>query len=338
MHIYGLSLPRAESVIVPAFIVPSPAVTEMVSYHLPTDAEASMIHDIKELFAMSFIGFGLSTIIFGISMLQTYLYYRHHASGDGRGTKLTVAILYVLNSIGTIFIAHSLYTYWILNFNKPPEVEDDIPWSMTAEKICVTFIALIAQCFYARMIWQDNYNRLLPSIIVFLALITFALGIASSARLFINPLDTSRGFLILTGMGHGLAAFTNFIISICLCAWLFVRRKGSSIYGSSSEFGLAKIVDTLLLYFISRGVLTALSQLIFLSLDLRYPDEKYMIPWHQAVGKLYVNSVLAALNMRPKNPAWARGSTEDTTTFDGRISTNADKLEPSHEKNDPEAI
>ncbi|KAJ7074729.1 hypothetical protein C8F01DRAFT_34232 [Mycena amicta] len=259
--------------------------------------EADMIHDIKEMFAMAFIGFGLSTIMSGISMLQAYLYFRYYAS-DGRGTKITVAVLYILDSIGTIFISYSLYTYWILNFGKDPEVDNSIPWSSTAEKICVLFIAFIAHCFYAQMIWKASYNRLIPSVICLLAIITFCLGIATTARLFSNPFADSRSFLILSGLVQGLAAFNNVIISVCLCAWSFVRSKRSSVYESSSSLGIAKIVDTLILYIISRGILTAISQLIFLSLDLRYPDEAYWVPWHQAVGKLYVNSVLAALNTR----------------------------------------
>ncbi|KAJ6483467.1 hypothetical protein DFH09DRAFT_1461530 [Mycena vulgaris] len=63
-------------------------------------------------------------------------------------------------------------------------------------------------------------------------------------------------------------------------------------------FGTEKILDTLILYAVSRGVLTAVTQFMFLTLNLALPHATYWMPFHQAVGKLYVNSVFATLNVR----------------------------------------
>jgi hypothetical protein len=39
-----------------------------------------------------------------------------------------VALLFLLDTLCTIFVGHSLYTYFVLNFMKPPSIHLIIPW------------------------------------------------------------------------------------------------------------------------------------------------------------------------------------------------------------------
>ncbi|KAJ7814740.1 hypothetical protein B0H14DRAFT_2849389, partial [Mycena olivaceomarginata] len=59
-----------------------------------------------------------------------------------------------------------------------------------------------------------------------------------------------------------------------------------------------RMIDTLILYIIARGVLTAVTQILYLAVNLAFPDQLYWQPLRQILGKLYVNSVLASLNVR----------------------------------------
>ncbi|KAJ7328839.1 hypothetical protein DFH08DRAFT_967232 [Mycena albidolilacea] len=261
---------------------------------------AALVALVKQLFATSFIGFAIATTLYGISVLQVYLYYRNYPS-DHPALKSTVALLWVLDTLCTIFVAHSLYTYFVLNVGKNPTIDLIIPWSFTSEKFLVTLITFVAQLFYARTIWKISSNVIITASVGVLAVVTFALGIVTTVHLYQNPLATAisaRSFQILSGLVQGLAAFNDVLITVCLCTWLYQQKKGAGGWEAGRTFGTDKILDTLILYAVSRGVLTAVTQFLFLTLNLALPHATYWMPFHQAVGKLYVNSVFATLNVR----------------------------------------
>jgi len=134
-----------------------------------------------------------------------------------------------------------------------------------------------------------------------LAAATFVLGIVNTVHLYQNPLATSisaRSFQILAGLVQGTSAFNDVLITLCLCTWLYRQKSGADGWVAGQAFGTDKILDTLILYAVSRGVLTAVTQILFLTLNLAFPHATYWSPFHQAVGKLYVNSVFATLNVR----------------------------------------
>ncbi|KAF7340865.1 hypothetical protein MSAN_02116000 [Mycena sanguinolenta] len=261
---------------------------------------AALVALIKQLFATSFIGFAIATTLTGITVLQTYLYYRNYPK-DHWGLKSTVALLFVLDILCTIFVAHSLYTYFVLNFESSPTIDLIIPWSFSSEKFLVTLITFVAQLFYTRTIWKISGNAIITGSVCILAVIAFALGIATTVHLYQTPLATSissRSFQILSGMVQGFAAFNDVLITVCLCTWLYQRKVGAGGWDAGHTFGTDKVIDTLILYAVSRGVLTAITQFLFLTLNLSLPHATYWMPFQQMVGKLYVNSVLATLNVR----------------------------------------
>jgi len=232
----------------------------------------------------------LATTIYGISILQVYLYYRNYHA-DRASLKSMVALLFLLDTLSTIFVAHSLYTFYVLNFEKSPAVELIIPWSFSTEKLLVTLITFIAQCFYAHAIWKVTVNKFVAGSIIFLAVTCLALGIVTTVEIFtiFNVIGT-RKFSILSGLVQGLAALNDVIITISMIFYLNHNRSGLP---STTMF-----VDKLILYAVSRGVLTAVCQILFLVTNVALPGSTYWQPWHQMVGKLYVNSVYATLNVR----------------------------------------
>jgi len=203
-----------------------------------------------------------------------------------------VATLWTFDTLTTVFVAHSLFIFVHSFLNR--HIDLNIPWSFTAEKLLVTIITFISQIFYAHTIWKLGGVKFPAAFIVFLAVASFGLGIYTTVHLFENPALNSistRGFLIVSGLVQGLAAFNDVVITGTLSYFLHTRRnKGLA----SSE----KLIDTLIVYAVSRGVLTAIAQLMFLVLNVAVTNHTYWLPFHMVVGKLYVNSVLATLNVR----------------------------------------
>ncbi|KAJ7086662.1 hypothetical protein C8R44DRAFT_820696 [Mycena epipterygia] len=253
-------------------------------------SEATAVALVKQLFATSFIGFSVATALYGISVLQVYLYHtilpklpygpRHVEMSracpilplDNQQLLVQVAFLFTLDTLSTIFVSHALYTYFILNFDKNPLVDLVIPWTFSTEKLLVTLITFVAQCFYAQAIWK-------------------ALGIVTSVDIFtIKEVSETKDFVIISGCVQGLAALNDVLITVAMCYYLQHNRSGLP---STNQF-----VDTVILYSVSRGVLTATTQILFLITNVAFPDNTYYQPFHQTVGKLYVNATLATLNLR----------------------------------------
>ncbi|KAJ6538745.1 hypothetical protein B0H10DRAFT_2139852 [Mycena sp. CBHHK59/15] len=58
------------------------------------------------------------------------------------------------------------------------------------------------------------------------------------------------------------------------------------------------MIDSLIMHAMSRGILTAVCTTMLFILDVAYPNHCYRQPFYQLLGKLYVNSILASLNVR----------------------------------------
>ncbi|KAJ6538975.1 hypothetical protein B0H19DRAFT_1176474 [Mycena capillaripes] len=258
---------------------------------VPSAAQlAALTSAAKELFSTTFVGFSVATTLYGVSVLQAYLYFRRYAQ-DRWALKTMVATLWIFDTLATIFVAHSLFLFVFSILNK--KIEVNIPWSFTGEKLLVTAITFIAQCFYAHTIWKVSKNKIATLFIVVLAVGAFGLGIYTTVHLFQNPglnSISTRSFLIISGLVQGLAALNDIVITGALSYYLHSKR--STIASSD------KLIDTLIIYAVSRGVLTAIAQMMFLVLNVAIPNHQFWLPFHMAVGKLYVNSVLATLNVR----------------------------------------
>ncbi|KAJ6606729.1 hypothetical protein B0H10DRAFT_2228640 [Mycena sp. CBHHK59/15] len=84
------------------------------------------IQSVKELSAAAFMGYGMSTAAYGISIVQVYLYFRNYPK-DSIFLKLTVAALWTLDTLSSIVTSHALYTLYVLNFNNL-FADAHIPW------------------------------------------------------------------------------------------------------------------------------------------------------------------------------------------------------------------
>ncbi|KAJ7667771.1 hypothetical protein DFH06DRAFT_1183521 [Mycena polygramma] len=146
--------------------------------------------------------------------------------------------------------------------------------------------------FYAQTIWKATSNKLTVWIIMFMAVTSLSLGIVTTEEIFDGSLSTvsTRRFQIISGLVQGVASLNDVVITASLCYYLR-RNRGDLPTGRH-------MVDTLIVYAVSRGVLTAIAQILFLITNVGLPGQTYWQPFHQVVGKLYVNSVLATLNVR----------------------------------------
>ncbi|KAF7345756.1 hypothetical protein MVEN_01596100 [Mycena venus] len=271
---------------------------------------AAAVAQVKEVFATSFIGFAIATTAYGISVLQCYLYFRQYPR-DSMYLKMTVGTLLLLDTLSTIMTAHALYTYFVLNFGN---ISSDalIPWHENSTLILptvrlilgfrsfaltnglLTMVTITAQCFYAWQIWTVSFNVFVTVGILLSAFAAFGLGLYVTVHLFRFPAVATLAtpsVQAVTGPFIGLAACCDIAITAALIFYLYSKRR-------EGELTTKDMIDSLIRYALCRGILTAITQIIFLALNVGIPDRTLWQPFHQLVGKLYVNSIVASLNVR----------------------------------------
>ncbi|KAJ7937270.1 hypothetical protein B0H13DRAFT_2649129 [Mycena leptocephala] len=260
---------------------------------------------VKQEFANSFIGFSVATAFYGITVLQVYLYYRNYAA-DRVTLKCVVALLFLLDTLATVFVAHSLYTFFVLNFGKPPVEDLATPWSYFTEKLIVTLITFVAQWRYGKVngfslhkgSQSTNSDSVTVNKAITFSIVNFsgrglprseagnkdyqsdisktflsALGIVTTIDLFTikNVIGTVR-FSIISGFVQGLAALNDLLITAAMCYYLNDNRSGLL---STNQF-----VDTVILYTVSRGILTATLQILFLiTVRVASTSNTYILNW-----------------------------------------------------------
>ncbi|KAJ7461323.1 hypothetical protein B0H11DRAFT_2285889 [Mycena galericulata] len=255
-------------------------------------ALAAAVAEVKEVFATSFIGFAVATTAYGICVLQCYLYFRNYPK-DSIFLKMTVGSLWTLDTLSTIMVAHSLYTYFVLNFGNLA-ADAFIPWSFALENGFLTMVTIIAQCFYSWQIWSISNNVFVTGSIFLLAVTSCGLGLYITVHLFRFPAVatlSTHSFQSVSGPVQGTAGACDIAIMLALIYYLRSRRR-------SGIRTTEEMIDTLILYAMCRGIMTAITQILFLALNVGLPDRTIWQPFHQLVGKLYVNSILASLNVR----------------------------------------
>ncbi|KJA28906.1 hypothetical protein HYPSUDRAFT_33351 [Hypholoma sublateritium FD-334 SS-4] len=248
---------------------------------------------VKGIYRSVFIGYMLATSLYGITILQTYLYFRHF-SKDPWTIKATVILLSALDTISTGLVTASLYTFLVDNFGIPDVFElDIIPLTFATENGIMTAIIWVVQLFYAIQIWVVSRSKVIPIVIVFITLAPFVLGIRDTLIIFRYPdlvTLTAKRYNIIRGVIKGINVIADLIITASLVTFFRANRTSLKRTGN--------ILDKLIVYAGSRGALLTFCQILYLILSAPFPTHVYWQPAHQMISKVYVNSVLASLNAR----------------------------------------
>ncbi|KAF9565669.1 hypothetical protein CPC08DRAFT_152541 [Agrocybe pediades] len=240
-------------------------------------------------YGAAFLGLIGSAVLYGVTVLQTYLYYRQYPN-DSRWTKFLVFFLWLLDTAHLILCTIAIYTYLVTNFANPSALGRSI-WSMNLQTDCNGLIGLIVECFFARRVWRLSRNVVLTAIIVVLSCIHFGLGVLFTVEGFVLVEVSKFPKLIwVTSTGLGSAAASDVIIAISLCYYLTKSRTGFARTDS--------LITTLIIYSLTTGLITSIIAFICVVTFAIMPTNYIWLGFFWLIGKCYVNSLLAALNSR----------------------------------------
>ncbi|PPQ86136.1 hypothetical protein CVT25_002767 [Psilocybe cyanescens] len=182
-----------------------------------------------------------------------------------------------------------------------------------------TFLsAFIVQMYFGYCIYVlDHNNKIVPGIIVVLALTQIGSGLA---QVIITTRLESFENLDNTKPTSTLQAASTFLCDIIITTTLVLRlSKHKSNIKSTNN-----ILTTLIINAVNRGVLTSACALVYIILFFARPNTFYFFIPLELSGKLYMNSALATLNSRQHTMEKAHSSDTMDLNFTSasRVSRN----------------
>jgi len=239
-------------------------------------------------FGASFDGFTVSLILFGVTCGQAIRYYRAYPKDNVRW-KLLVGVTWLLDTLHLFLVSHSTWHYLIARISL--EDLETANWSMISQVVPTECIAVAVDCFFIRRIWlmSDRDWRTLPLLIpTFLA---FAVSIAYVVKCFRLPLfvDAAKSTWLL-GLFSSCRAAVDLAIAIWMCYLLFTKRTGFKRTQS--------VIRTLVHFTVATGCLTSFVTTCYIISFFTMQNNMIYIGIYFVHGKVYLNSMLAALNSR----------------------------------------
>ncbi|KAI0648809.1 hypothetical protein C8Q79DRAFT_474052 [Trametes meyenii] len=236
------------------------------------------------------LGTFFNIILCGVEFHQAYQYARGYFD-DTNLMRFFVVFVMIVDTLGTALSVHMCYWFLITNYFTPRLITG--VWSMKSLGISDTVTALTCQCFFARRVYHfvGKRFRFLLWFIIVLILGELALGSISYIEIFIVPdYLVYRKYAWCGSAAYALAAVADVMLTSILILELHRSRTGFKRTDSA--------IDVLIAYAVTTGLLTTLFNVYCAVIALVEPDNWVYIASDNFSTKLYVTSVLAALNSR----------------------------------------
>ncbi|KAN0130233.1 hypothetical protein V8E53_011990 [Lactarius tabidus] len=240
-----------------------------------------------------FIGTALSSIIYGVTLLQVYSYYNSHCSRDKWPLKSLVALLMLVDSANLVFTNHTTYYIAVTNFGDYSPFQVNMPWSLFAIALSGSFLEVSVQHFYAYRIYiLSGRSPYLPATISVISLTAFGMGMMLSVK----GLEH-----IKLHVAHFRNIYTATMSCLALCDVLITIGMVYTVLRNRVPFpsrSTNNVLNLLAIYAINYGTLNlvfTLSDIILLVVCQN--TLIYLVPAFIVV-RLYFCSFMAILNTR----------------------------------------
>jgi len=259
-------------------------------------------------------GLTAASILTGITIAQAYIFF--NTGKDSWSLRCLVIFLVTLDILGTVIDTVYLDQLFIKEYGILSVVQP-IPSFVAAENVGTGVITSCVQFFLGWQIFRLDRRwwpaSLLISVFAFGGLI---LTIIINVEL-VNLESGTKGFEIIAGTWNAMSALADIMATVSLCI-ILASAKGT-IQKTNA------ILNSLLVYFINRGILLTVAQILFMVFWYAAPEKLIWYPFHFCLSKLYVNTFLAMLNTRQALKKKQRGNADTS----GRSTTINFKKRPS---------
>ncbi|KDR68613.1 hypothetical protein GALMADRAFT_283040 [Galerina marginata CBS 339.88] len=256
-----------------------------------------------ETLQLIFPSFILATVLFGVTLLQTYQYFLHYRQ-DRNMRKFVVIMACVLDSIHFLCSVTMLYppaSTRIRYANKIPL------WSLKIMGTAKTLLVVLIHSYHRFMIWtladkvavKQKVSRLLKSFSAVTFFYAMVVAVAFIAYLGQTPNISNfpLGFQYLIYIGYGWAAAIDCSIAAAMSILLLLSRPSSPEFGDKRSH---KVTMYLIYYLIGSGLLTAACSLLVMGLYWWNPSSVLYLAGEFLASRIYANSILALFNSKSR--------------------------------------
>ncbi|KAF7353470.1 hypothetical protein MSAN_01536400 [Mycena sanguinolenta] len=129
------------------------------------------------------IGIILATCVYGISLLQAYLYYTAHSRRDGVFLKSFVGAMVFMDGFHLTLLIMGLYNAVVTNFGDYTALGQP-PWTLLAQVAVGGVLGTSIQTSYAYRVWMLSRSPFIPIFVVLCTWSKLGLGIVYTRRSF----------------------------------------------------------------------------------------------------------------------------------------------------------
>ncbi|GJE88756.1 hypothetical protein PsYK624_048390 [Phanerochaete sordida] len=249
--------------------------------------------DLTPTFGAVFIGALGMMALYGLTSLQTFIYFTFYPD-DRPSLKCLVSLIWILDSFHICLVCHALYHYLIKNYANPAVLNTGI-WSLWTSIIVNLIIGCIVQGFFTGRLYvvtsRPVRRWLIPSITI-LILFHLAFGLESAIWGYVlQTFDRFKTKLWSSALPFAIFAVVSDVaiaISLCITLW-----QTKSYFMTTNS-----VINSLMIFAINRCLLTSGIAVVEIVLFAVFPDALWYVGVDFVVGKLYANSLLATLNTR----------------------------------------
>ncbi|KAE9399442.1 hypothetical protein BT96DRAFT_1019474 [Gymnopus androsaceus JB14] len=251
---------------------------------------SSFLISLDSVFDGMFYGFVVSTVLFGVTMVQAWIYIRRNR--DSWLLRSLVAFLVSLDFTATFLNAQTVHDLLLVNFGNVEELLQT-PVTLKAEILISFVVIFVVNVFFAYRIYLLRQIHI--SVAFFIAAIgtaAFVIGLLASASIvranatLINDAKFKKYMMI----SLAISVVSDILSTIAISWSLYKMRTGFKRTDS--------LVQKFFHFIVGRGLLLALDQISTL-IVLSVQNEYNWIPSHFILTRLYVITIVAMLNSRP---------------------------------------
>ncbi|KAJ7052924.1 hypothetical protein C8F01DRAFT_562333 [Mycena amicta] len=253
--------------------------------------------DVTALFGPLLIGALLNTLLYGIMVVQAYLYFTRYTS-DRTWFKYLVGYLVLVETVNLVCDVGLIYEPLIIRYARP-EALITSPILLRPDAVLTVLISTPTQLFVAWRLHVITRSYFLSLTIALLAIVALGGGISTSAIVSLHPDFASFPTFkpeVITWLVASSACDVVLTASLVFSLW---KRK-TNMAGTDSY--LNKIIRLT----VQTGLITAAAACLDMLFYVLIPNTTYNFILDFPLSKLYTNSLISTLNARP----WRESATE----------------------------
>ncbi|KAH8813603.1 hypothetical protein DL96DRAFT_1821365 [Flagelloscypha sp. PMI_526] len=258
---------------------------------------------LDETLGALFIGFGFSTALFGILSSQVVSYYRLFRA-DGLYIKVLVPLIWALEFVDQVFIAHGSYHYCVTLWGNPLGLIAEKPlWSLILGQTFGTVVGTLVKGVFAVRVWRfSGQNYLVTGVLAAVIILQFVCGMYYSNRALAQPTFVTSivNLKTIATLSLSAGAVSDFITAAALAWYLRKMRTG---YDNSDS-----LVNSLIVYGLGTGFVSGGMSLTTLILYNVKPQSFDTLASFFVLSKILAISFMTSLNTRKSSHSRGRSN------------------------------